>query len=117
KFLGGELDAFPAAMDLFVIQVHFEIRGAQEIADGLGLAGGAFEKGPDLEQELAELKGLYEVVVGAGVIPFDLVVEGAHGGEHDDEGLLIVVTDGLAKLVSIHPRKIDIEDDELEGPG
>jgi len=114
KFLGCKFDRSAGPGYLLFVEVHFEVGGFQDIAYGFGLSSSTLQKGPDLKQELAELERFDQVIVGAGVIAFDLVVEGTHGSEHDHKHVRIAIPNGLAEFVAIHAGQVDVENDEVE---
>src|ERR1700754_1184076 len=67
KLLGSKPDLQTGAMDLFIVEVHFEVGSPEGIPSGHGRAAGAFEKSPDPKQQLAELEGFYHIIVSPGI--------------------------------------------------
>src|ERR1700754_727034 len=117
KLLGGKPDLQTGAMDLFIVEVHFEVGSPEDIPNGHGGAGGAFEKSPDLEKQLAELEGVYHIIVGPGIIAFNFVIQGAHRSKHDDQQIRVLVANGFAEIITVHPGQIDVKNDQVPGMG
>ena len=90
-------------------------RPAIEIAPPDGPARGAPEHRLDPRDELGQLEGLRDVVVGAELEPDDDVVQLAPRREHHDRHLALTA-DLTADLEPVQRRKHHVEDDEVERP-
>ena len=87
----------------------------RRLGDVLTAAGPA-ERGPDPGDQLGQVEGLADVVVGAGLEPDHDVHRVGPGREHHDRdgrGL----PDLAADLVAVEPRQHDVEEDEVERVG
>jgi hypothetical protein len=83
----GQLDHPLAATDL----VRDRIQGEVAVAQHLALPGAvtrAAQQRPQPGLQLAQRERLDEVVVGADVKPFDAVIDGVPGGEHEHRGAI-----------------------------
>src|ERR1700727_1687259 len=61
------------------------------------------------------MEGFWKVVIGAEGEPFDTVVGGAGGGEHQDHRRIFAVDDDLAELIAVDAGEVAVEDDDLVG--
>jgi hypothetical protein len=69
----------------------------------------------ETEDELSELEGLREVVVGADLEPGDLVVETVGSGEHEDRHAVAGGDYALGNLVAGRSRNVSVEDGDVVG--
>ena len=76
-----------------LLGVEFYACGAEDPGLGGGLAAG---QGADAQDELGEVEGLGEVVVGAEVKSADPVLRGAGRGQHEDHDWFVGLGDDLA---------------------
>ena len=81
EFLGGQLDRPAAASDAAAAEIDLEIGNGHHFGLEVTPATG---QGADARQQLAEGKGLGEIVVRADVEARDAVVHGIARGEHQD---------------------------------
>ena len=64
-------------------------------------------------QQLAEVEGLGEVVVGAGVEPGDALLDCVERGEHQNGNRVLGGAYRSADVEARHPRHEDVEDDDV----
>ena len=80
----------------------------------LGLRRGrALEKRADARQQLGDLEGLAQVVVGAGIEPRDNVVGLRARGEHQDRDLEALLADVTRNVEAVDARKHQVEQHEI----
>src|SRR6478672_442068 len=87
-----------------------------EVGDGeLGLkdVAAAPDESAEPREELAEVEGLGEIVVGAGVEAGDLVVDGIARREHEDGHVDAFSSDLSADLETVHFGQDDVEHDRV----
>ena len=80
---GGEIDEGAGAMDGLLEGVELDVGDTQ---GGVGCSFAAANEGFGAGEEFAEVEGLAEVVVGAGVEEVDGGVLVGYGGEDEDGG-------------------------------
>src|SRR6185437_1456141 len=113
KFLGRQRYIPPLAGDLFAVQVHHQVRHFEDIGPRRGLMMETLEQGPDPYQQFLEIEGFYDIIVGAGLETLDLVLGGIHGGQHDDQDVLVIAADVTGQLITVHERQVDIQDRQI----
>jgi len=111
EFFGGEEDVFAGAANGFLIAIDFEVGDA--IGDSGGDEHAAAAKSFYAGEELFEMEGFDEVVVGAGFEAGHFVFGGAEGGEHEDGEVGLVGADAAAEFEAADAREDDVEDDEV----
>ena len=84
---------------------------------GLGMAGGAAQQRADPGQHFLEMKGLGDVVVGAGVEALHLVAPAVARGEDQHRHRAAVAAPGLQHRDAVHLRQADVEHDGVIGLG
>jgi hypothetical protein len=101
-------------------RVEFDVSNAKDgggfflrARGGLSPAHGS----ADARGELAELEGLGNVIVGAGVERFDFIVLAVSHGEHEDGDARKEAAYVLAGVDAVHAWHIDVEQDSVEGIG
>ena len=67
----------------------------------------------DAGDQLAQGKGLGQVVVGAEGEALHAVVECARGGKHEDAGGFLALRQAAADLVAVHARQVAVEENDL----
>ena len=72
---------------------------------------------PQAGEELVELERLHEVVVGTGVKPFDAILHGAEGGQHQDRCDDAAIAQRADDTHAVPPRQPAIDDDHVEDAG
>ena len=90
------------------------VQGEQGAAeDGRGLAALAAQHGAHAGQQFADLEGLEDVVIGAGVQSGDAVVQGVAGGddEHRQGGGL--AADAAQYLQAVAAGQAEVQQDEV----
>ena len=99
---------------LFAAACRVAARVHDEVGDGK-LVGQHVAAPPDecaqSRQQLAEVERLREIVVGAGVESFDLVVDGVARGEHEHGRVRALAPDLAADVDTVANGKDDVEDD------
>src|SRR5262245_37334136 len=82
---------------------------------GVRLAATAPERGPDAREQFVDAERLGHVIVGARIEGLDLrpflAFDGEHDNRHGRHG-----ADPAAQLDAVHPRHVQIGDDELRPP-
>ncbi len=68
---------------------------------------------PDPSDQLSEVEGLGQVVVGADAEAFHPVLERSGGGQHQHAARAPVGDHGSADLISVHAREVPIEHDDV----
>ena len=68
-------------------------------------------------QQLVEVEGLGEIVVGADFQALDLVLERVHGGQHQDRGVVAFMPQPLAHVIAVHVWQHQVEHDHVELAG
>ena len=105
----------PAAHDLARLGVVREV--VEREGPGLDDLGAPQERA-DARQQLPEREGLDQVVVGAGVEPLDLVLDGVAGREHEDLRVHAARAQLAAELEAVaRARQHQVEDDEVRRRG
>ena len=87
-----------------------------QVADGqLGREDVAASPGEGAKpgEELAEVEGLRQVVVGAGVESLDLVVDGVARGEHEDRRVDALAPNLATDFEAVADGEDDVEDDGI----
>src|SRR5262245_19510232 len=113
EFLGGELDLLAASLDLEQIPVEHEIANLHDIRLRGEIARAADQR-LDAREQLIEIEGLGEIVVGADAQAFDLVLERVHSGQHENRRVVSLLAQALADIVAVHIGQHQIEHDHVE---
>jgi hypothetical protein len=104
---------FPlAAEDTPLDDLQCEICNAKRVR---AQCGAATVKSADAGQQDCEGKWLGEIVVGTGIETLDNVGNGIARGKHQDRSVLAVPTEPPGNLEPVHPRKHDVEKEQIEG--
>lgn len=111
-FAGGDFDGLAFERNCFGGGVDGDVSDGKF---GAAFASVAADDGADAGNELGEVEGFGEVVVGAVVESLDLVADRVECGEHEDGGLLFGA-EFLEDFPAIHDGHEDIEDDEVVVP-
>ena len=90
----------------------FKVRSATRASCG-PQAGGAPQQGAQPGQQLLEVEGLGEIVVGAGIEALDTVVNGAARGQHEDGSAKARAAKFPADGVAVLHRQHDVEDHDI----
>lgn len=69
--------------------------------------------GLDAQQQLLELEGFAHVVIGAATQPGDRIGRVLPRGEQDDGSEVTMLAQVLQELVAIHPRHVDVDDQQV----
>ncbi len=113
-FAGGQLDGGAAAEGLAGGGVKTEIGDAQ---DGGAVVGAAPGEGADAGEQLLQLEGFGQIIVGAGVEALDAFVDFAAGGEEQDGSELAAVAQLAEDAEAIAAGEHDVEDQAVKGGG
>jgi hypothetical protein len=70
-------------------------------------------EGAQTREKLLEGEWLREVVVGAGVEATDAIVDAVERSQEEDRSVEALAAERLAELNAVHPRKKDVEDDDV----
>jgi hypothetical protein len=109
--LGGrEIDEDAGAVDGLFESIEGD---AESVECGVGSAFAAADEGLGAGDELAEVEGLAEVVVGAGVEELDDGAGAFAGGEDEDRGCVLAGADALEEAEAVEAGKHEVEDDEV----
>src|SRR5215831_2161548 len=111
-FVRGELDRI--AVDGHAAGTGVEAPGAA-IELALGVTGRAAQECADARQNLLEMEGLGDVVVGAGVEALDLVAPAVAGGEDKDRHGPAGAPPRLQHRDAVHLGQADVEDHRIIG--
>jgi hypothetical protein len=117
ELVGGELGRLARHGDGAGVAVDLQRAKAQGLCGGRAAALGApAQHGADARQQLARLKGLGQVVVGAQLQADDAVHRVALGGEHQHRHLGRGAgqrADAAAHVQAVHVGQHQVEDDQI----
>jgi len=104
---------FPlAAEDTPLDHLQCKIRNAKRVRAQFGVAA---VKSADAGQQYCEGEWLGEIVVGPCIETLDDVGHGVARGKHQDRSVPTVPTEPPGNLEPVHPRKHDVEKEQIEG--
>jgi len=112
KFRGSKMNFPLAAEDTPLDDLQRKIRNAKRVRAQFGVAA---VKSADARQQHREGEWLGEIVVGTGIETLDNVRHGIARGKHQDRSILPVPTEPPGNLEPVHPRKHDVEKEQIEG--
>jgi hypothetical protein len=109
--LGGrEVDEDAGTMNGLFQRIEGDAEGVES---GVGRALAAADEGFGAGDEFAEVEGLGEVVVCAGVEELDDGAGAFAGGEDEDGGRVLAGADALKEAEAVETGKHEVEDDEV----
>jgi hypothetical protein len=106
--LGREHDVASAASRRMTLRVHDEIGNRELVREDVAASP---DECAEAREELAEVEGLREVVVGSGIETLDLVVDGVAGREHEHGGVAASAADLTADVDTVANGEDDVQDD------
>jgi hypothetical protein len=109
-FSGREVDEDTGAVDGLLEGIEGDAEGVE---GGVGRALAAADEGLGAGDELAEVEGLGEVVVGTGVEELDDEGGAFFGGEDEDGGRVLAGADALKEAESVEPGQHKVQDYEV----
>ena len=113
----GQLDLTAVPMDGARADVEHEIGEAKLFVARFGSRLGPAQEGADASEQLIEIEGLDEIVVGPGVEPGDAVRDGVARGQHQDRqapaGALLGRAKASGDLDTVEARQHEIEDEQV----
>ena len=110
----GELDLVVAPPHPTRSRIDPEVAHPQDVVGlGAGAEVGSPEQGPQARQQLVEIEGLGQVVVGPGVEPGDPVGGLGAGGEHQDRRAVVLEPQDATHRQPIDGRHHHVEDDDI----
>jgi hypothetical protein len=112
KFRRSKMNFPLAAEDTPLDHLQCKIRNAKRVRAQFGVAA---VKSADAGQQHREGEWLGEIVVGTGIEPLDDVGNGIACGKHQDRSVSPVPTEPPGNLEPVHPRKHDVEKEQIEG--
>ena len=81
----------------------------------LGVAGGAAQQRANAGEDFLEMKGLCDIVVGAGIEALHLVAPAVARGEDQHRHHALVAPPGFQHRHAVHLRQADVEHDGVVG--
>jgi hypothetical protein len=112
KFRRSKMNFPLAAEDTPLDDLQCKVRNAKRVRAQCGVAA---VKSADAGQQYREGEWLGEIVVGTGIQTLDNVGNGIACGKHQDRSVLPVLTEPPGNLEPVHPRKHDVEKEQIEG--
>src|SRR5262245_8362400 len=116
ELLGGELDLLAAALDLEQIAIQHKIGNLQDIRPRSEIARSADQR-LNAGEQLIEIEGFGEIIVGADAQAFDLVLERVHGGQHQNGRVIALQAQALTDVIAVHVGQHQIQHDHVELSG